>query len=86
MAKIKSVPVEVAASILGKAAQVIRCGLVYGRLPYGVAVTTNPNRKPRPYYTYHISAELFKKYAGCTDEDIIRHAKKCGCELKFDEE
>lgn len=86
MSKIKSVPIEVAASILGKAVQVIRCGLVYGKLPFGVAVTTNPNRKPRPYYTYHISAELFKEYAGCTEADIIKHAEKCGCLLKFDED
>ena len=83
MAKIKNVPVQVAASILGKAAQVIRCGLVYGKLPFGVAVKMNPKQKS---HTYHISVELFKKYAGCTDADIIRHAEKCGCELKLDEE
>ena len=84
--KIKCVPVKVAASILGKAEQVIRCGLVYGKLPFGVAVTTNPNKKPRPCYTYHISAKKFKDYTGCMDEDIIRYADKLGCRLKFDED
>lgn len=84
--KIKNVPVKVAASMLGKAEAVIRCGLAYGKLPFGVAVTTNPNKKPRPYYTYHISAEKFKEYTGYSDEEIIRYADKIGCPLKFDEE
>ncbi|MBQ6975553.1 MAG: hypothetical protein IJQ16_03260 [Selenomonadaceae bacterium] len=84
--RIKKVPVKVAALILGKAEQFVRCGLAYGKLPFGVAVTTNPNKKPRPYYSYHISAEKFKDYTGCTDEKIIECAKKLGCDLQIDED
>ncbi len=75
-----------AAAILGKADQAIRCGLQYGKFPFGVAITTNPHKKPRPYYTYHISPAKFKEYAGCTDEDIIRCAKKLGRLLRMDED
>jgi len=78
--KIKSVPVKVAAAILGKAEQVIRCSLVLGKLPYG---EVNVDKK---YCTYYISAEKFKKYAGCSDADIARYADKLGCELNFDED
>ena len=78
--KIRSVPVKVAAAMLGKAERVIRCSLVLGKLPYGV---TNPNKK---FCTYHISAEKFKEYTGCTDADIVQYANKLGCELNFDED
>ena len=86
MARIKNVPVKVATAILGKAYQSIRCRLQYGKFSFGAAITSNPNRKPRPFYTYHISPAKFKEYTGCTDEDILRYAKKLGCELKIDEE
>lgn len=85
MTRIKNVPIKVAAEILGKTEQFVRCGLVYGKLPFGEAVTKNPARKPRPYYTYLISVKKFKDYTGCTDEDILRNAKKLGCELKTEE-
>ena len=55
MARIKNVPVKVAAAILGKADQAIRCG-------------------------------LHKEYAGYTDKDILRYAKKLCCKLKLDED
>ena len=79
--ELKKVPVKVAAAILGKSEQFIRCGLQYQRLNFGTAVTTNPGKQPRPYYTYHISPKLFMEYAGCTAEDIIRTAKEIGIEL-----
>ena len=85
MPRIKNVPTMVAAAILGKSNQAIRCGLQSGKFPFGVAITTNPNRKPRPCYTYHISPVKFKEYTNCTDEDIFRYAKKFGCEVKVDD-
>ena len=81
MTELKKVPVSVAAAILGKSEQFIRCGLQYQRLPFGTAVTTNPDKKPRPYFSYHISPKKFIEYAGCTVEDIIRTAKEIGAEL-----
>lgn len=81
MTEIKKVPVKVAAAILGKSEQFIRCGLQHQRLNFGAAVTTNPDKKPRPYYTYHISPKKFMEYAGCTVEDIIHTAKEIGAEL-----
>ncbi len=77
---IKKVPVKVAAAMLGKAEQFVRCGLQYERLKFGVAVTANPNKR-RPQYSYHISPKLFCEYAGCTIEDIISAAAKLGVEL-----
>ena len=79
--EIKKVPVKVAAAILGKSEQFIRCGLQYQRFNFGTAVTTNPDKKPRPYYTYHISPKLFMDYSGCTAEEIIQTAKKVGAEF-----
>ena len=81
MAELKKVPVKVAAAILGKSEQFIRCGLQYQRLNFGAAVTTNPNKKPRPYYTYHISPKKFMEYAGCTTAEIIDTAQKFGVEI-----
>ena len=82
MAEIKKIPVEVvAAAILGKSEQFIRCGLQYQRLNFGVAVTTNPDKKPRPYYSYHISPKKFMEYADCTVTEIIETAQKLGVEI-----
>ncbi len=78
MTEIKKVPVKVAAAILGKSEQFIRCGLQFGRLHFGYAVTTNPNKKPRPVFSYHISPKLFMEYAGCTLEDIFTTAENLG--------
>ena len=61
-----------AVAIFGKAGQAIRCRLQYGKFSFGAAITSNPNRKPRPFYTYHISPAKFKEYAGCTEEDALR--------------
>lgn len=47
-----------AAKALGKSEQFIRIGLQTGRLPFGSAV------KMSSRWTYHISPELFKQYAG----------------------
>ena len=81
MTEFKKVPVKVAAAILGKSEQFIRCGLQYQRLNFGVAVTTNPNKKPRPYYIYHISPKKFMEYTGCTAAEIIDTAQKLGVEI-----
>lgn len=78
MTKLKKVPVKVAAAILGKSEQFVRCGLQYGRLPFGAAVSTNPYKKPRPVFTYHISPKFFMEYAGCTLEDILATAENLG--------
>ena len=78
--KIKNIPVKLAASILGKAEAVIRCGLAFGKLPFCVAIKTKKS------CSYYISAEKFKEYTGYSDEEIIRYADKIGCPLKFDEE
>ena len=79
--ELKKVPVKVAAAILGKSEQFIRCGLQYQQLNFGKAVTSNPNKKPRPHFSYHISPKLFMEYAGCTAEDIFRTAKEIGAEM-----
>ena len=75
MTEIKKLPVKVAAAILGKSEQFVRCGLRYGRLSFGAAVSTNPN-KPRPVFTYHISPKLFMEYTGCTVDDILATAER----------
>lgn len=80
--KIQSVPVKVAAAILGKNENLIRCGLAYGKLPFCVAVTSNK----KTFFIYQISAEKFKEYAGCTDEKIIECAKRLGCDLQIEED
>ena len=81
MSEIKKVPIKVAAAILGKSEQFIRCGLQFGRLHFGAAVTTNPNKKPRPVFSYHISPKLFMEYTGCTAEDILKTAERLGTSL-----
>ena len=81
---IKKVPVKVAASLLGKSEQYVRCGLQYERLKFSVAVTTNPN-KPRPSYTYHISPKLFMDYTGCTLDEIISEAEKLGVKISVED-
>ena len=75
MTEIKKVPVKVAAAILGKSEQFVRCGLRYGRLTFGAAVSANPN-KPRSVFTYHISPKLFMEYTGCTVDDILATAER----------
>lgn len=82
--KIKSVPVKVAAAILGKNENLIRCKLANGKLPFGYVVTVTYNKQS--YFVYNISAEKFKDYTGCTDEKIIECAKKLGCDLQIDED
>ena len=77
MTEIKKVPVKVAAAILGKSEQFVRCGLRYGRLTFGAAVSTNP-QKPRPVFTYYISPKLFMEFAGCTIDDIFKTAERLG--------
>lgn len=77
MTEIKKVPVKVAAAILGKSEQFVRCGLQFGKLTFGVAVSTNPN-KPRPVFTYHISPKLFMEYTGCSIADILKTAERLG--------
>lgn len=77
MTEIKKVPVKVAAYILGKSEQFIRCGLRYGKLSFGVAVSTNPNKK-NATYSYHISPKKFMEYTGYTADEIFNAAKKLG--------
>ena len=83
--RIKDVPLKIAAAILGKSEMFVRCGLRAGKFSFGKAITSNSNKKPYPYYSYHISVPKFKEYAGCNDDDIFRYAEKLGCILKTDE-
>lgn len=71
---------KVAAAILGKSEQFVRCGLRYGRLNFGSAVSTNP-KNPRPIFSYHISPALFMKYSGCSLDDIFNTADSLGVNL-----
>jgi len=80
LTEIKKVPVKVAAAILGKSEQFVRCGLQYQRLKFGFAVSSNPNKK-NATYSYHISPKLFMEYTGCTTEDIVCTAEKIGVVL-----
>ncbi len=80
MTELKKVPVKVAAAILGKSEMFVRCGLRYGRLNFGSAVSSNPNKR-HATYSYHISPKLFMEYTGCTAEDIFKTAKSLGAEL-----
>lgn len=77
MTAIKKVPVKVAAAILGKSEQFVRCGLRYKRLDFGFAVSSNPDKR-HATYTYHISPKKFMDYTGCTEDDIYRVAKRVG--------
>ncbi len=56
--EMKSIPVEMAADIIGKAPQFIRIGLQQQRLPFGIAVMTSS------VWSYHISYEQLKNYIG----------------------
>lgn len=80
MTEIKKVPVKVAAAILGKSEQFIRCGLRYGNLNFGVAVSSNPHKR-NATYSYHISPKKFMEYTGCTIEEIFSTAKELGAEI-----
>ncbi len=77
MTEIKKVPVKVAAYILGKSEQFIRCGLRYGSLNFGSAVSSNPHKKN----AYHISPRKFMEYTGYTADEIFNTAKKLGVEI-----
>ena len=80
MIEIKKVPVKVAAEILGKSEQFIRCGLRYKALDFGSAVSSNPCKK-NASYSYHISPKKFMDYVGCDIEDILTVAKRLGVNL-----
>lgn len=64
---IKRVSVAVAAAILGKSLQFVRCGLISGKLPFRVKGSGNR-------YSYHISPALFMAYSGCSIDDIQRES------------
>ena len=80
MTEFKKVPVKVAAAILGKSEMFVRCGLRYGNLNFGAAVSSNPHKR-NATYSYHISPKKFMDYTGCTAEDILKTAKVLGVEL-----
>ena len=82
---IRKVPVKVAAYLMDKSEQFVRCGLQYERLKFGAAVSAAPSRA-KPVYSYHISPKLFMEYTGCTIEDIVNAAKQLGVELTADSE
>ena len=66
--EIKKVPVQLAAAIMGKSVQFVRCGLRAGKLPFGTACKMTGNT-----YSYYISSKLFMNYIGYTAEDIQRY-------------
>jgi hypothetical protein len=55
IASMPNVPPDVAGAYLGKRGQYIRCGLQYGRLPFGTAVK---NRR----WAYHIPGPALVRY------------------------
>ncbi len=60
----KKVPVQVAALIMKKSAQFVRCGLKTGKLPFGTAIQFGERT------SYYISPKKFMEYTGCTDADL----------------
>lgn len=57
--KMKNLTVEDAAKAIGKTPQFVRVGLQQQRLPFGTAV-----KMPGGRWSYSISSELLKQYAG----------------------
>ena len=58
------VPIQLAASLMGKSVQYIRIGLQRGLLPIGTAIETKPGR-----YSYYISPKLFQEFTGIDPEE-----------------
>lgn len=58
MIRAKTMSVEIAAKIIGKAPQYVRLGLQQGRFPFGVAI-----QKPNGRWTYNIIASKVYEYA-----------------------
>lgn len=80
--RIKKIPLQLAADLMGKNYNFVRIGLQRGVLPFGSAIKTHErNRFSR--YTYYISPRLFMSYTGYTEEEIIRFANEGGYELKL---
>jgi len=67
----KNVPIAVAAILMNKSRQFVRCGLQCGKLPIGTALKLTGKN-----YSYHISPKLLADYLGCTMADIERAALK----------
>ena len=59
--EIKKIPPKVAARIMGKSVQYVRCGLQAGKFPFGTAFKGTGD-----IYNYYISPKLFMDYTGCT--------------------
>lgn len=75
--KIKKIPVQLAADLMGKNYNFLRIALQRGLLPIGVAIKTHQEKK-LGRYTYYVSPALFMAYTGYTEEDIITAAKEKG--------
>lgn len=56
----ENIPVEIAASILGKEGQFVRQGMIQGILPIGTVLRKNGSKR----YNYYISPRLFWEYSG----------------------
>lgn len=78
--KIKKIPVQLAADLMGKNYNFLRIGLQRGILPIGTAIKMHEEKKIGRY-TYYVSPALFMAYTGCTEEDIIHAAKDKGYKL-----
>ena len=62
----KNIPVKLAASLMGKSEQYVRCGLRNNKLPFGSAV------KMSKKWTYYISPILFYEHIGFTQKNVQR--------------
>ena len=69
MTEIKKVPVHVAAVIMDKSPQFVRRGLIAGKFPFGVAVSSDED-KIRSRHNYYINPQKFMDYTGCTLADL----------------
>ncbi len=64
--KIKNFPVAQAAKVLGMAPENVRRGLIQGRVPWGYATETLPDK-----YTFHISFRALASYMGYSYEEMF---------------
>lgn len=78
--RIKKIPLQLAADLMGKNYNFLRIGLQRGVLPFGSAIKTH-EEKTFGRYTYYVSPRLFMDYTGYTEDEIIAAAKKGGYSL-----
>lgn len=73
----KSIPIRVAAALMGKGQQFVREGLKRKTLPIGTAMRLNPDDE-KSRINYYISPKLFAEYTGVTEADLIKELENQG--------